>query len=131
MKLRLTFCLFFTFLTAFLYAQNTNCNIIITDSLTNERLPFANIYLKKSGQGTSTDLTGSAKLKVPVSVLEDILVISYVGYHTKEVPYQNNQQTFSIQLRARSQSLGEVVVTDKKLLKPKSNKDIIQNYHIS
>ncbi len=67
----------------------------------------ANVILKGTTHGAVTDLNGNFTITdVPSSA---ILVISYIGYLSKEIPV-GNQTTFSITLLEDTQALEEVVV---------------------
>ena len=59
-------------------------SLTITDSLTNELLPFATVYLKNTGIGITSNFNGKAKFKFKAAKNNDTLVCSYVGYQTKE-----------------------------------------------
>lgn len=71
-------------------------------------IPFASIVLKgKNATGTSSDQQGNFKITASKG---DILVISGVGYATKEVPV-GTSATMDITLNAAKDALSEVVVT--------------------
>ncbi|MBJ6368072.1 SusC/RagA family TonB-linked outer membrane protein [Snuella sedimenti] len=72
-----------------------------------EPLPGASIVEKGTANGTSTDFDG--KYTLSVSGENAILVISYIGYTTKEVPVQGNNE-INIQLQEDASQLDEVVV---------------------
>ncbi len=55
----------------------------ITDILTGETIPLANIILKDTLVGTSTDFDGEFTFPVPLKK-GDVLVISFTGYETLE-----------------------------------------------
>ena len=77
---------------------------VVTDAKTGETIPGANILIKGSATGTSTDFDGNFSLEVPDGA---ILVVSYIGYLNQEVPASPNM---TIHLREDSQALDEVVV---------------------
>lgn len=81
--LLLTVGVFFGYTTAG-FAQNTTIHGEITDAQTQETLPGVNILVKGTTTGASTDSEGNYELAVPS--LQDTLVISFVGYQTREVP---------------------------------------------
>ncbi len=56
----------------------------VTDAETGESLPGANIVVKGTSIGTTTDLDGRYEIAAPS--LQDTLVFSFVGYATLEVP---------------------------------------------
>ena len=56
----------------------------VTDGQSGETLPGVNILVKGTSTGTSTDADGNFELTV--ESLQDTLVVSYIGYKTKEEP---------------------------------------------
>src|SRR5690606_15922531 len=78
----------------------------VTDA-NGEPLIGVNVLVKGSGIGTSTDFEGRFSLD---DVAEDaILVISYIGFQTQEVPVEG-QTVLTIVLEEDTQMLDEVVV---------------------
>ena len=67
----------------------------------------ANVLEKGTTNGVQTDFDGNYTLNVSAGA---ILVVSYVGYKTKEVPV-SNQSTINITLEEDAALLEEVVVT--------------------
>jgi len=88
-----------------LHAQLTQITGKVTDA-TGAPIPAATIRLKNSRSGTSADMQGAFSLKVPLS---SILVISGIGYETREVKVTS--PTLTVTLNTDSKSLSEVVVT--------------------
>tara|TARA_B100000809_G_scaffold266787_1_gene331574 strand:- start:9504 stop:12581 length:3078 start_codon:yes stop_codon:yes gene_type:complete len=78
----------------------------ITDSATSEVLPGANIIIKGSTNGTQTDFDGNFSIEVQEG---DVLVISYLGFVTKEVSLEGNVK-LQVQLTASSNTLDDVIV---------------------
>jgi TonB-linked SusC/RagA family outer membrane protein len=72
-----------------------------------EPIPGASVLVKGTTIGTVTDLSGSFVLDVSDGA---ILVVSFIGYATKEVVV-GSQTALTITLEDESQALGEVVVT--------------------
>ncbi len=70
-------------------------------------LPGANIIEKGTSNGVTVDFDGN--FSISVSNEKAILVISYIGFVTKEVPVENQTQ-FSIILEEDTATLDEVVV---------------------
>jgi TonB-linked SusC/RagA family outer membrane protein len=88
------------------YAQNTKS---ITGTVVDEaglEVIGANVSIKGTTTGVFTDVDGKFILNVPENA---ILVISYIGYRTQEVPIENNQ-VFRITLKEDAFGLEEVVV---------------------
>lgn len=73
-----------------------------------EPLPGANVLIKGSTLGTTTDASGSYTLTVPDA--NATLVFSFIGYSSKEVAV-NNQTQVNVSLDPDIISLSEVVVT--------------------
>jgi TonB-dependent starch-binding outer membrane protein SusC len=88
-----------------LHAQLAQITGKITDA-TGTPIPAATIRLKGSKGGTSADLQGAFSLKAP---LNSTLIISGIGYETKEV--KATGATMTVTLNIDSKSLSEVVVT--------------------
>lgn len=77
---------------------------------TSEELPGVSIVLKGTQIGTITDEQGRFSLDIPEYARQDaILVISFVGYESIEVPVENQTQ-FEIVLSTDLRALEEVVV---------------------
>lgn len=79
----------------------------ITDEA-GEPLTGATVTLKGTTIGTVTDLNGGFSLTVPAEVTEPMLVVTYIGYETTEVPVAGAD--LNIVLRENSTQLDEVVV---------------------
>ncbi|HEX6426315.1 MAG TPA: TonB-dependent receptor [Niastella sp.] len=75
---------------------------------TNEPLPGANVTLKGTNIGTTTDKTGTFSLTVPDNKTV-ILVISSVGFAHQEIDVTNNENV-TVTLQAASTELTDVVV---------------------
>lgn len=65
----------------------------------------ATIQIEGTGQGTITDFNGSFQLSAPAN---GVLIVSYVGYKTQEIPVTANPR---IVLVGDTELLQEVVVT--------------------
>ncbi|AWW33313.1 TonB-dependent receptor [Echinicola strongylocentroti] len=72
-----------------------------------EPIPGATVVLKNTTKGTVTDIEGKFTLEVPDE--NAILIISFVGYRSEEIPV-NNQTTIEVLLEEDLQGLEEVVV---------------------
>lgn len=78
----------------------------IKDGETGEGLPGVTVLEKGTSNGTVTDLEGKYKLKVSA---EAVLVYSFIGYQTQEIPV-GNKTVMDVSLGVDVQSLEEVVV---------------------
>lgn len=114
MKTTLTLLLFC--LTPLVWAQEFGS---ISGSLTdkevnNEPLPFANITLKNTNKGTTSDFDGNYEItQIPVGTYT--VVFSFVGYETVSIPgviIKANQTTrLSTGLKSSAAALEEVMIT--------------------
>jgi len=101
-KILFLLCVVFSISTAL--AQNSISGTV-TDS-DNQPLPGASVIEKGTTNGTTTDFSGNYTLSVGDDAT---LIISFVGYKTKEVAV-NGQSVVNVQL-ASDQELDEVVIT--------------------
>lgn len=93
------------------HGQNTITGTVL-DSLTQEPLQFATVYVNGTTKGTVTDADGQFELK-DVSFPATI-VFSFVGYKTQAHDLVHNPGHLSIELKPNIE-LPEVVITDKKV----------------
>jgi len=85
---------------------------IVKDKLTGEALPFANVIVKGTTIGTSTNTDGYfTLLKVPTDT--STLIIQYIGYEKAESYLTPNtpKKNYIIEVRSQSQTLQNVTVT--------------------
>ena len=85
----------------------------VIDGDFNEPLPFANILVKETGEGVTSDFNGKYSIELPKGSYT--LVFSFVGYETKEITNFNvsdaDYTITDIVLNSVAQGLEEVVVT--------------------
>ncbi len=92
-----------------LIAQVTKISGFVKDSLTGESLPFANVYLKATSIGATTDFNGAFSINSKSK--SDSLVVSCVGYQTVTIKIQlNKYQELNIMLLSSNTQLEEVVI---------------------
>ena len=82
----------------------------VTDAATGDGVPFANIILKGTLSGATTNFEGLYSLKS--GTMGDSVVVSYLGYrnHAKAVDKTQPTQPINVQLESGSYQLAEVVV---------------------
>ena len=88
------------------FAHSQTLSGKITDSETGEPLPGAQVFVKGTFVGTTTDVSGSYSLDVDGSVT---VVIAYIGYKTQEVTTSGGSGDFAMEPDVLRQD--EVVVT--------------------
>lgn len=104
LKLLFVFCLF-----GFYNAEaQTTITGTVTDAGNSSPLPGANVVVKGTTNGVSTDFDGNYSINV--SSQSAVLVFTYVGYTAKEIA-TNGSSTINASLTEDAEQLGEVVVT--------------------
>lgn len=88
-----------------IHQQSRKITGIVTDEK-NEPIIGANVVVKGSTTGNITDMDGRFTLEISD---KDLLVVSYIGFITKDVPV-GKQSSIKIQLSEDTQKIEEVVV---------------------
>lgn len=89
-----------------LFAQAQNVTGTVTDA-EGAPIPGVNILVKGTNTGTTTDVNG--RYAVNVEGENQILVFSFIGYSSQEIPV-NNRNVIDLSLQPDTQVLEEVVV---------------------
>ena len=98
----------------------TQINGLLVDSVTNEPLPFAAVFLKGSDRGTMTDENGRFEINTSVNFIN--VSVSLMGYNNKEVfVTKGESNNITIQLVPTGVALNELVVKPKKEKYSKKN----------
>ena len=94
----------------------------VLDAQSGAPLSFAYVKLKDVAIGTVTDPEGFFQLNIPVTYKDQLVVFSYVGYEdllqSQEAVQADKDRIFK--LKPTATTLEEVVVTPKKLPKPRA-----------
>jgi hypothetical protein len=112
-KMKLKLLLITLFICSLGWSQNRGkiSGVILDKDLNNEPLGFANITLKGTSIGTSTNVEGKYTIEVAAGTY--ILVISFLGYETVEIPCivkENEITVVNKTIGSGSVSLSDVVV---------------------
>ncbi|WP_448104657.1 carboxypeptidase-like regulatory domain-containing protein [Pedobacter panaciterrae] len=105
----------------FLFA-NLNAQVIkgtIKNSATQEAVPAVSIHVKNSSEGTYSDDRGRFQLTIKKK-LPIILVISSIGFETKEVDVQSTSAALDITINPTSILGQEVVVSASRVVQKSS-----------
>ncbi len=108
-KVTLRFLLFLMFMALLVpagYAQEGTVRGMVFDAEDGSSLPGASVLVKGTTTGTTTDYDGKFSLTVEPN---SVLVISYIGYQSKEVTVQPNT-TVDVSLQIDAELLDEFVV---------------------
>lgn len=114
-KILLLFIIAGIFFPAMLFSQNCVIKGKITETGTNEPVPFVNIGIKDQHKGTSSDMNGSFEL--PVTCGEYIIVFSSIGYekYTEKVNAKAGKPTvLNVTLKPTVHDLNTTVVSASK-----------------
>lgn len=111
--MRLKFLIFTLLISVITFAQKgTVSGVILDKEFNNEPLAFANIMLKGTTNGTSTDENG--KFTISVSPGNHTLIIGFLGYKTAEIPFTikaNEKKVINYTLETEGVMLEDVIVT--------------------
>ncbi|MFA7116154.1 MAG: TonB-dependent receptor [Bacteroidales bacterium] len=88
-------------------AQNRTIKGTVTSKSDNISLPGVAVIIKGTSIGVNTDLDGKYSIKVPMD--KNILVFSFIGTKTQEIPI-DNKSIINVQLSNQILGLDEVVV---------------------
>ena len=89
--------------------KNTKTTVkgVVYDGMTKEPIIGGTVKLKGQDTGTVTNMNGEFTINCQVN---DVLVISYIGYDSKELTV-SNLKMYAVELYESTAQLGEVVVT--------------------
>jgi hypothetical protein len=98
----------FSLLTA--HAQKVIIKGAIIDKQTQEAIPFANVFIKGTGMGLTTDENGHYKMEITLP--GDSIGSSSIGYKTliKKLPAINKEATIDFQLERSDYTFDDVVI---------------------
>lgn len=106
MKTTMTKLLIFLFFVPFGVFAQTIVKGKVTEKNTAIPLPGVNVVIKGTTTGTSTDFDGEYQIEANNG---DILVFTYVGYQSVEIPY-NGESTLNMELAEDAAQLDEIVI---------------------
>lgn len=109
-KKHLLLTLLIVFFTQSIFAQTAIITGTITSKDDNQPLPGASVFIKGSSVGGVTDFDGKFNIEAN-NVNGKYLVISFIGYKTKEIVLTGKNQVINIALETDANALDEVVVT--------------------
>ncbi len=90
-----------------LLAQGNNLQGTVVDSLSNQPIPAATVIVSSTRQTTVTDESGKFFCK---SVSAGIIIISAVGFETREIIFQVNEKRQLVRLCPARMKLADVVI---------------------
>ena len=101
------------FLSQFAFSQTGTVTGTVNDGEYNDVLPFANIIVKGTQTGTTSDFEGKYTLELKPGTYT--LAYSFVGYQSKEITdiiiSENESTAIDVTLQASAGQLDEVIIT--------------------
>ncbi len=102
--------LFSLFSIAALFGQALEISGTVTEALTGDPLPGANIAVKGTNLGTASDREGNFNLTLP-NANQATLVVSFIGFFTQEVTVNQSTGSLNISMDEDVLKVSEIVVT--------------------
>lgn len=94
----------------FTFAPYYDLSGTVTDSLTGKTIPDASIYVKGALAGTRSDKDGNFRCSYAVTPAPSVLVISCIGYATREIVIDRTKTEFPIVLTPTFKTIEPVVI---------------------
>ncbi|OUW34965.1 MAG: hypothetical protein CBD39_02090 [Flavobacteriaceae bacterium TMED179] len=113
MKIHFYFFLFFLILTGTRVVTGQELIAVVKDSLTQNPIPFASIYLK-SGSGVVSNEEGSFRLMYDNLNEKDSLLISCMGYETLKLPFYKLKDSI-FYLTPKAIELNSIILSNEQL----------------
>lgn len=85
----------------------------VLDQKSKEPLPYANISIKNSSIGTVSNEQGEFEFFVPFDLVDDMLIVSYIGYKTFKEKISNLKESTTILLEESPIVLNEITVSSE------------------
>ena len=113
MSKKIVLWLLLTLIVFISHAQHITIQGTVTDSITNEKLPYASLMVRGTTLGTATDMNGYFKLTLPNHI--QTLEISYLGYDTQQISISSQtNKPMVIRLKPSGITLQEVTIKPNK-----------------
>lgn len=111
-RIKFTFLVLFLNITTLLFSQNGTLTGIVFEESTNSPLPYAQIALIGTNNGTICDLDGKYSIRLPVG--DNRLVFQYIGYRDFETTItieEGETHELNVYLETTDMLLEEAVIT--------------------
>ena len=108
-KFCLLFIVYYLLFIVYCFAQTIKISGKVTDALTNESIPFANITFQGTNIGTTSDINGNYLIET--STPSDTLIASFIGYQRVLMRIiKTKSQVINFSLKINKIDLPEVVI---------------------
>ncbi|MDX1545358.1 MAG: SusC/RagA family TonB-linked outer membrane protein [Rhodothermales bacterium] len=91
------------------FAQTRTVTGRVVEQQSNEDIPGVSVVVRGTNIGTTTNVEGNYTLEVPMG--DQVLVFSFIGFKTQEIPVPAGTATVNVQLEEDVLGLDEVVIT--------------------
>ena len=121
MKNQFLYLIIFALISNVIYSQSGELSGKIMDKEYNDILPFANVIVKETGGGTTTDFEGNYSLKVYPG---ETIKYSFLGYEPHTI-LVGSQLEINVNFKDEDQNmlLGEVLILDYKQIKKEERRE--------
>lgn len=105
--------LVFSLFTVFAFSQSKTAKGFVYDGVTKQPIPYVNLSVLESSNGTSSDVDGSYMLEIVEMDLNKNIHLSSLGYKDSIISIAQFIKTDKIYLTAKIEELDEVVISKK------------------
>ncbi|WP_041627501.1 TonB-dependent receptor [Owenweeksia hongkongensis] len=111
--MRVGISILLTIVSLFSYAQGAGLKGVVSDQ-DGKPIPFSNVYIADTKQGTSTDINGEYSIS-NISAGTHKVIVSSIGYlkHTEKITFSTTQIVLDVQLKISSEELSPIDITDR------------------
>ena len=119
--------LFFILINGIIFSQEKGVvtGIVVDGEMNNEALPFANVFIKGTENGATTDFDGLYTIRVNEGIYT--IVFSFVGYQTIEIPSVEVIAGETIQLESIVLKADEGIALDEVTINTTTKRESIQS----
>lgn len=110
------------------FAVDESLNGTVYDADTKEPLPFTNIVIEGTHNGTVANVDGQFVLDLSTVQGSDFIVFSYVGYESQKISVTDLMQTDAIYMKPATLGLNAVAVYSKELNADDILEKVVENY---
>lgn len=111
------YLLFISFLVLQLPIHSQTLKGTVLDSISNEKLPYANLVIKGKKIGVYSDENGTYNFNLSKMIPQDTLIVSLLGYHHKKLSASHfidkKDNHFNFKLIPKEEALDEVLIVEK------------------
>lgn len=96
-----------------IFSQTKRAKGFVFDEVTNQPIPYVNISIIESNNGTSSDENGSFELEIKTDDINKKALLSSLGYENLIISVEELIYSKKLYLKVRIETLNEVLLSDK------------------